>query len=1146
MTPPTATGRQAAPVGAQTGSSGLAATGSYSNPHAGGCATGSGPTEHDEGTAPGVVTATRVEIPLGRRVMVVGDLLLPAEATPSSLALAADVALTLDRWQGPGTVIVCGNLFAGTGSDSHSGADRIHAALASHRHLAEAIRTFTGRADCRLLLLPGWRDPEVACDPAVATELYALGVEIAPSVDLRLATAAGERRVLVRAGCPAEGASSTAATDSADAAAAHERPWMAGIDRLEDPGTSSRFVSSRTLYRRLGRFVWVPPMLAVLAALIIRLTVVFHGVYHLVRRVSGPRRILVRAYSASWPSRLLFTLVVIMILEVILAVIVAVLSRRAWKAYAGDDLPMPWAPPPWPGQSWAGRPGSGRPDSESGGPSPSSSLLVGGAGALDEARILVSGGATGMVTGGALRAELTHLGPGFFACPGGTTELLREHPGRMGFPPVFLRHRQASWIELETGADLHVRLLLADVDIPDSNALERLATGYRVVKGYMPVADLHPAVVASWPLGASWPPAPEVAADRVRVRRVRRLAAGAIFLAGLFDLLAAVSRPAAGDLHLIQEYLPLGVAQAAGALVALAGIGLIMLARGILRGQHRAWLVATALLATTLALHLVHGAHFGDLVLTVLVLLLLLAERDLFGAAADQASAWSAAFTLVIGGVMTVGAALLAIEVSGRVIRHPLPSWPHVLLAATEGLVGLHAVVLPDPIEDWAFPSLLAVGVGLALVALYLLTRPVVDRRLSSGRASSTSIRAGEVTAGEVTAGEVTAGEVTAGEVTAGEVTAGRAAPIRAVSARRAADIRARDIVRRHGTGTLDYFALRDDKQWFFHRDSLVAYAVYGGVCLVSPDPIGPQGERYHVWDAFRHYCDRRGWAVAVIAASEDWLPLYRDAGMRHVYIGDEAVVDVQRFSLQGGTMKGLRQAVNRVERHGYTARFLDPSKITPEVGRPLVELMRRNRRGDEERGFSMMLGRMFDPRDTGLLLTAVYGADGEPAAMCQFVPSAAIRGFSLDLMRRDPGDHPNGLLDFALCSTIEHLRRRGQHGLSLNFAAMRSTLEGESGDGLTQRVERWALRRMSGVLQIESLWRFNAKYEPGWLPRYVVYDSLEQLAPALVSILRAESMSDVPVVGRFLVPSANRRSGPVLPETVSGPGQPETPAFRQ
>jgi lysylphosphatidylglycerol synthetase-like protein (DUF2156 family) len=151
---------------------------------------------------------------------------------------------------------------------------------------------------------------------------------------------------------------------------------------------------------------------------------------------------------------------------------------------------------------------------------------------------------------------------------------------------------------------------------------------------------------------------------------------------------------------------------------------------------------------------------------------------------------------------------------------------------------------------------------------------------------------------------------------------------------------------------------------------------------------------------------------------------------------------------------------------------------------------------------------------------------------MCQFVPSPAIGGFSLDLMRRDPGDHPNGLLDFALCSTLAHLKEMDMKGLSLNFAAMRSILEGENGDGVTQRVERWALRRLSGVLQIETLWRFNAKYEPHWLPRYIVYDSAEQFVPVAVQIMRAESLTEMPVIGRLL--ATNRRSGPALPEEVA------------
>src|SRR5664280_3516989 len=93
--------------------------------------------------------------------------------------------------------------------------------------------------------------------------------------------------------------------------------------------------------------------------------------------------------------------------------------------------------------------------------------------------------------------------------------------------------------------------------------------------------------------------------------------------------------------------------------------------------------------------------------------------------------------------------------------------------------------------------------------------------------------------------------------------------------------------------------------------------------------------------------------------------------------------------------------------------------------------------------------------------------------------------------MRRDPGDHPNGLIDFALCSTIEHLRDTGARGLSLNFAAFRSVLDSERGEGTITRVERWALKRLSGIFPIESLWTFNAKYDPTWLPRYLVYPCL-------------------------------------------------------
>src|SRR6202034_980372 len=220
-----------------------------------------------------------------------------------------------------------------------------------------------------------------------------------------------------------------------------------------------------------------------------------------------------------------------------------------------------------------------------------------------------------------------------------------------------------------------------------------------------------------------------------------------------------------------------------------------------------------------------------------------------------------------------------------------------------------------------------------------------------------------------------------------------------------------------------------------------ITYVVHGGVCLVSPDPIGPSGERPSAWAEFCRFADARGWIVAVLGADGSWLPTYNACGMRSVYIGDEGIVRLGDFNLSGGHKKGLRQSVNRVARYGYQVSFHDPRQLDPSLADPVRDLMVDSRRGDSERGFSMTLGRIFDPNDADLLLAVAHGPDGRPVAFCQFVPAPSIGGYSLDLTRRDRGEHPNGLIDFIIVSTIEHLRDQGMENLGLNFATMRAIL---------------------------------------------------------------------------------------------------------
>ena len=456
-----------------------------------------------------------------------------------------------------------------------------------------------------------------------------------------------------------------------------------GLERLDDPGLARRFVTSRLLYRRLRRYLWAPPLVLAAIALLLRVEFVVDGLGHVFR---SPRQqnALQHAYDASWFSRFLVTLAIAVALLVVLAIVVAVTSRGIWRALGGEGLPAPWS----------GRQ-SGTPAHRPRAPRHRRRDT------LDLTRAAIEAGASGVIVGGALVPELTHLDAGFFACPGATSEVVHEHRGRFGLPPTFLHHRQESTLEIETGADLHVRLLLAEADLPLATLGERLVTSDVVIKGRSKAAEVHAELAAGWPNGASWPPAPEVAADRISVRRIRRTAAVSLFVAGLVDLLSSVTEPLRTHLHLIAQYLPITVVQAAGALVAIAGIGMIMLSRGVLRGQRRSWFVAVALLSGTLVLHVVHAADLITLAVCAAVLILLIVNREHFRAQ-TSGDLLTALVILAVGGLFATLGGFVGVEVAGRVHHHPLPSWPEVLLGSAERLVGVTWVSFPSTIDRFA------------------------------------------------------------------------------------------------------------------------------------------------------------------------------------------------------------------------------------------------------------------------------------------------------------------------------------------------------------------------------------------------------------------------------------------------------------
>jgi lysyl-tRNA synthetase, class II len=331
---------------------------------------------------------------------------------------------------------------------------------------------------------------------------------------------------------------------------------------------------------------------------------------------------------------------------------------------------------------------------------------------------------------------------------------------------------------------------------------------------------------------------------------------------------------------------------------------------------------------------------------------------------------------------------------------------------------------------------------------------------------------------------------------------------------------RARELVHAYGSDTLAYFALRDDKSYFFSRDGqvVIAYTFVSGYALVAADPIGAPASIAGAVDEFLAFCADRAWNVAFLAVREADRPMYRRDGLRSVYLGDEAIIRCDTFTLDGPRMKAVRNAVRRVGRQHHF-RLMRETDAAPELREQLNGIRERWRGKAPERGFTMELGGGVRGENPDLLLAVAFDADEKPVAFLRLVPCFGdAPGYSLDLMQRDP-DSVNGVTEFLIANAALALGERGFNRLSMNFAAWGRLFDESAELSLAERAQRRLATALNPFFQIESLRDFNAKFDPEWLPRSIVVSSAASMPKVGLLYASVEGFVNVPVIGRYLVP---------------------------
>ena len=528
-------------------------------------------------------------------------------------------------------------------------------------------------------------------------------------------------------------------------------------------------------------------------------------------------------------------------------------------------------------------------------------------------------------------------------------------------------------------------------------------------------------------------------------RRVRWFFAGLLVAIGIFDVFGAVvAHDPLRDLEL-QSLVPTAFSLLGRTAVVIAGLSLLLLARGMARGKRIAWELTCAILAVSVVLHLVKSLDVEGAVFAAWLLLGLWWLREYFQAESDRTAMARGAVSLAAGLALALGYALAG----SWLLRHELQPGFGVRRTITHvsgGLVHVATAYQPTTMRAaWFVGTMPWVAGVLVLIGLVQLLRPTL-------------------------------------------------APV----ADRLDRARLRRLLLAVGHNPIAYLALGPRLNYFWAaEDACAGYRLAGRIAICLGDPIAPPGRLDQAVAAFTRHCDAQDWTAAFYQVESR--SAYERLGYLVVPVGADAVVDTAAFDLAGKARADLRYAVKRCEREGVSFTFTGGDEALRAAGQEIRDLSARWLARDKGPEMAFSLGTVESLDDPEIVVGIARSSAGRVEAIISLLPTTGRSGWTLDLMRRQP-DAVYGVMEALIVRAVEEARGRGLREVSLGLAPVGL-------DSHAEPEQRRALRiAYSGVARFQrsrSLHHFKSKFGPRWETRYLAVEQATLLPEVLLALAR-------------------------------------------
>jgi phosphatidylglycerol lysyltransferase len=315
---------------------------------------------------------------------------------------------------------------------------------------------------------------------------------------------------------------------------------------------------------------------------------------------------------------------------------------------------------------------------------------------------------------------------------------------------------------------------------------------------------------------------------------------------------------------------------------------------------------------------------------------------------------------------------------------------------------------------------------------------------------------------------------------------------------------RAKSLTQQFGNSALDFFKTYSDKFIYAPPDinAFISYRVSRNFAVVLENPVSENREEMKKCvSSFGNYCYENGLKEIFYRVPKESLSVYNELSKKSLFLGQEGVVDLNSFSLEGGEKKSIRNALNKIKEQGYTTHINAPplrDGLIQKLKSVSEEWLRLTER--EEIIFSQ--GMFVETEIKEQTVISIENQEEKIIAFLNVIPDYVKNEGTYDLLRKT-ADAPNGIMDHILIELFKYFKANGIRYVNLGFAPMSGLNDPHN---FTEKSMKFAYEKIRSFSHYKGQRDYKEKFNPQWNDKFLIYSNdydLLQVPGVLTKVIK-------------------------------------------